>query len=345
MARRLPYVALAFFSLVVGLWAGLNRIGWALPLTPAVAHHGSIMVGGFIGTLISLEKVIPLKRRYLFVIPVISAASVVAYLSGLPLEGMLMQFGASVGMFLILAIYLGNQRNLIYLLMLVGAGAWITASALLFFERSYPAAVPWWMGFTLLIIVAERLEITQFLPVSHAQKRCLAVVALLYVAGITFGFHGIGRIVTGSSFILIAIWLLRHDVVRVTISKRGLTRYVAMALLCGYISLLLSGIFFISLEGFLAYDALVHTFFIGFVMSMIFAHGPIILPGVLGIIAKPFHPALYVWLVLLHASWIARLCGDQVISNEMRMYSGVAAALAVIGYFATMAKITFWRRG
>jgi hypothetical protein len=55
------------------------------------------------------------------------------------------------------------------------------------------------------------------------------------------------------------------------------------------------------------YIPAIHTFFLGFVFSMIFAHGPIILPGVLGISIKPYHPLLYVWLFFLHASWTIRL--------------------------------------
>jgi hypothetical protein len=52
---------LAFFCLLTGLWSGLTRLGWELTALPSTLHHGAIMVGGFIGTLIRLEKIIPLR--------------------------------------------------------------------------------------------------------------------------------------------------------------------------------------------------------------------------------------------------------------------------------------------
>jgi hypothetical protein len=64
---RLPFVILAMLSLITGLLAGLHRIGWTLPLGEVSPNHGAIMVGGFLGTLITLEKIIPLKRNILYV--------------------------------------------------------------------------------------------------------------------------------------------------------------------------------------------------------------------------------------------------------------------------------------
>ena len=49
-----------------------------------------------------------------------------------------------------------------------------------------------------------------------------------------------------------------------------------------------------------AYDAELHAIFLGFVMSMIFAHAPVVVPSVLGR-PLPFRPALYVPLVLLQS--------------------------------------------
>ena len=134
---------------------------------------------------------------------------------------------------------------------------------------------------------------------------------------------------------------MRYDIVGISIRKKGLAKFVATALLAGYVAMMLTGIFFFGLGGQpLAYDVLVHTFFIGFVFSMIFAHGPIILPGVLGIAAKPFHPLLYVWLVLLHLSLVTRIAGDLILNLEERRISAWMSAVAIFAYFATIATIT-----
>lgn len=73
---------------------------------------------------------------------------------------------------------------------------------------------------------------------------------------------------------------------------------------------------------------------------MIFAHGPIILPGIMGISATPFNKNLYVWVGLLQLSWLVRIFADVVVEMEIRKISGLLSALAILGYFVTMATLT-----
>lgn len=94
----------------------------------------------------------------------------------------------------------------------------------------------------------------------------------------------------------------------------------------------------------MAYDAIVHTFFLGFAFSMIFAHGPVILPGVLGIDAKPWHPVLYIWLLLLHCSWIMRVVADIRVDFGLRQASGLVAAACIPAYFLSIATLTITRQ-
>ncbi|MEX2233657.1 MAG: hypothetical protein WD824_15945 [Cyclobacteriaceae bacterium] len=80
-----------------------------------------------------------------------------------------------------------------------------------------------------------------------------------------------------------------------------------------------------------------HTFFLGFVFSMIFAHGPIILPGVLEIFVKPYSKILYAWLVLLHLSWIIRVARDIILEFQIRKISGIISTVSILCYFVTVA--------
>lgn len=339
--ERLPFVFLALLCLLTGLWTGLSRIGWEIFVLPAVAHHGAVMIGGFLGTLISLEKIIPLNKKALFLIPLASAASAVTFMTGNPYVAMIFLLSASAGLVCVFLFYLIVHRDLIYTLMLVGGLCWFTGNLLLFTKHFYPLAFPWWIGFTLFIITAERIEITRFLPVTFKQKRYLIGFLSLFIMSVLFSFHGIGNLVSGLALIGVSLWLMRFDLVGITIRKNGLTQYVAVALLCGYIALLLSGVFFIVFrDELLAYDALVHTFFIGFVFSMIFAHGPIILPGVLGISVKPFHRVLFFWLFSLQLSWLIRVGADVLFLPYWRKVSGLVSAAAIIGYFVTIAVLT-----
>ena len=96
---RIPFMILAVVNLLAGLWAGLIRIGWNLPVAPLTVHHGAIMVGGFLTTLIALEKVIPLKRNLLLIIPMISAFSLVMTIPGYFNIGLGFLLVGSMGLF------------------------------------------------------------------------------------------------------------------------------------------------------------------------------------------------------------------------------------------------------
>ena len=90
----------------------------------------------------------------------------------------------------------------------------------------------------------------------------------------------------------------------------------------------------------MSYDVLVHTFFLGFTFAMIFAHSPIILPGVLGISIKPFHRIFYLWLGILQLSWLIRVFADTTLHFYLRQISGVLSVVAILGYFISLASVT-----
>lgn len=329
------------FSLLVGFATGLSRMGWDLNILPTSLHHGAIMVGGFLGTLISLEKIIPLKKKLLFLIPVFSGASVISFFTNAPTTSFLLLVLASSGLSGVFLTYYFKEKSLIYLLMLAGSLCWLTGNLVLITINFYPSAFPWWLAFILLIITAERLEMTRFLPVKERSKRWLVFFLVLYIAGVLLSFHSGGDWVSGMALIAVSLWLMQHDIIGISIKKSGLPKFIAIALLTGYISMLFTGVFLIAFTNqVLAYDAILHTFFLGFVFSMIFAHGPVILPGVLGIAVKPYHNVLYMWLFLLHASWITRIAADLLLHFDLRKMSGLVSTVCILGYFATVATLT-----
>jgi hypothetical protein len=61
----LPFLVLAILGLLAALWAGLMRLGWRLlALTPSLAlAHGLLMISGFLGTLITLERAVAMQKR------------------------------------------------------------------------------------------------------------------------------------------------------------------------------------------------------------------------------------------------------------------------------------------
>ena len=299
------------------------------------------MIGGFLGTLIALEKIIPLKRKILYLIPVLSGGSIFLFIVGLGNYALLCLLIASFGLNVVFFIYWTRERSLIYLLMVVGAGCWLIGNILLLRTHFYPISISWWMAFVLLVITAERLELMKFLPVSQSKKNIFIALLILFLAGCVLSFHYNGNYLTGLALMGISVWLMKYDVIGINLKREGLVKYIGIALLSGYTALLLSGMLLIVLsEKSMGYDATLHSFFIGFVLAMIFAHGPIILPGVLGISLKPYHSFFYFWLLMLHLSWIIRTVADIGLNMEVRQYSGWASAIAIVGYFITLAFIT-----
>ena len=64
-------------ALAAGLWAGLARLGWVIPaLAPHhPTAHGPLMIGGFLGALIGLERAVALGRWWAYLTPALAAAS------------------------------------------------------------------------------------------------------------------------------------------------------------------------------------------------------------------------------------------------------------------------------
>ena len=136
-----------------------------------------------------------------------------------------------------------------------------------------------------------------------------------------------------------AIWLGVFDVARRTVRTSGVTRFIAVALLSGYVWLGAAGLLALRFGDVAAgpeYDAILHAFFVGFVFSMIFGHAPIILPAVLRV-RIAYRSAFYLPLGLLHASLVLRLIGDCAPWLPGRRWGGLLNAVSVIVFFASMA--------
>lgn len=341
-AKRLIFMLLALLSLVTGIWTGLIRMGAGLPFLNAMTHHGAIMTGGFLGTLICLEKAIPLKRGVFLAVPVISASSLLFFITGYNNMAIIALILAGLGLCSIYVVYLRRQYELSLFLMLSGAIAWTTGNVMLFTPGVYPQALAWWICFMLFTIVGERLELSKFLPITNRHKYALLLFLLVFLAGIGLTFHGSGKYLSASALILISTWLMRYDVVSVNLKKDRLTRFSGVALLGGYIALLLTGFFLMTLQRApFGYDIIVHTFFLGFIFSMIFAHGPFILPALIGVPVKPYHLLFYLPLTLLLLSVTMRIAADvSLLPYSFRLVSGWISGGSILLYFVLLMTLT-----
>ena len=165
----------------------------------------------------------------------------------------------------------------------------------------------------MLTIAGERLELTRFMPTPPAAQRrfMLIVGAILAGAALSLWFADGGLRVFAAGLLTLAAWLLRYDIARRNARQQGLTRFIAVCLLSGYVWLAAGAAFGIAgafEPGHPWRDAALHAIFVGFVFSMVIGHAPIIFPAVMRV-RIPYHPAFYLPLALLHLSLFVRVAG------------------------------------
>jgi hypothetical protein len=284
---RLPVMALGMLALVGGLVGGLARLGWGLATpAPVAAFHGPLMVAGFLGTVIGLERAVALGRRWAYAAPLASGLGGLALMVGAPGGAWLMMLGSAV-LVLVFVEILRRQAALFTVIMALGAVSWSIGQVLWLAGEPIPRVVFWWAGFLVLTIAGERLELTRLLrlgPPSRAAFVLVVAVLLVGLAATPFAL-GAGVRLIGAALIALALWLGLFDVARRTLRMSGLPRFIAVALLSGYAWLGVAGLLAVRWGSVAAgpqYDAMLHAVFVGFVFSMIFGHAPIIVPAILG---------------------------------------------------------------
>ncbi|KOF02562.1 hypothetical protein OB69_11595 [Roseivirga seohaensis subsp. aquiponti] len=337
MLKRIAFILFAVVGLVSGLLSGWLRIGWNIPVYGMAGFHGVLMLGGFLGSLICFEKAVATKRNWAFLVPASSGLSVLAFLFNQAYLGYLLQIVASIGLVCIY-IFLAKQSQENYiLLMLIGAMCWLAGNVLLLKTHFYPTVFPWWIAFILFTIVGERLELSRFLPLKMWSKYLLVGLLIATLIGFMLPYHGMGRTVVASGIAGLALWLLRFDLARILLKKKGHYLYTGVCLTLGYVWLFASGLFMVFVSsGAFAFDALLHSYFLGFAISMIFAHGPIIFPSLLNKTGHRFHSILWFWMVVFQASVAVRIFADLQEFFLLRKWAGMINGLIILVFLVTM---------
>lgn len=341
---RLILLAAAALALLAALWGGLLRLGWRLPVPVGglAALHGPLMIAGFLGALISLERAVALGRRWAYAVPALTSLGALALVVGVPgWAGPALIALGSLGLVAIFAEIVRQHPALYTATMAAGALAWLAGNLLWLAGRPVYGVTLWWGGFLVLTIAGERLELGRLRNLPASARRLFVAAALGLALGlITSAFAAdAGARLAGGAQIALALWLLRYDIARRTVRRAGLTRFIAVCMLSGYIWLGVAGALAIAFGGVPAgprYDALLHALFVGFVFAMIFGHAPIIFPAVLGV-PVAYSPAFYAPLALLHLSLALRLAGDLAGLGEPRRWGGLLNAAAVLLFLASVA--------
>ena len=343
--RRVPLMAIGMLSMACGVWLGLVRLGWSLPLPfpDQLIAHGPLMVCGFLGTLISLERAVALGSPWGYAAPTLVAAGALALDLPIGPFGPLLMTVGSVVLVAMFVVLLRRQPTLFMMTMALGAVAWVVANGLWLDGSAIFRVVWWWLAFLVLTIAGERLELNRVLRPTVAVRAAFTIAVGLFVIGVAASaqWPEWGVRLSGAGLLTLTAWLVRHDVARRTVRQQGVTRYMAVGLLTGYAWLGFGGILALSTgvtaPG-LLYDATLHALFLGFVMSMVFAHAPVIFPAILG---RPliYAPRFYAHVVVLHGSLLVRVVGD--LSDELarwRVLGGLLNAVALLLFVVNVAR-------
>ncbi len=348
---QFPLMALAALALLAGMWGGVLRLGWQFPPISVrlPAQHGPLMISGFLGTLISLERAVALnqyengRRLSYYLGPLLSGLGAVALFFTLPtaVPRLLATLGAA-GLVWLFVIINRRQPTTDHLIMGLGALLWLTGNGLWLSGAPIFRVVAWWAGFLILTIAGERLELGRVLLPRQRVRQLFVGIVVLFVAGLLLSLvtFGAGLRLAGLTLVALGAWLLRYDIARRTIRRPGLTRFIAACLLPGYVWLMVGGLFWLWQGGqYMAgpyYSIMLHTIFLGFVFSMIFGHAPIIIPALVGA-PLAYSPLFYLHLVLLHISLALRVASEWLLWLPGRRWGGLLNMAAVLLFMGVTA--------
>lgn len=344
-------------TLLGGLGSGLARLGWQMDpaSTNWILNHGPLMICGFLGTLISLERAVALASRYRWSLaaPVVSALGAAALLAAPQSDaGKVLLTAGSAGLVTLCLAMVRLHPSRDVVIMTAGAAYWLAGNMLWLAGHYVFQVVHLWTAFLILTIVGERLELSRVRRLSRASERLLVLAAANYGIGaaVTVIDLDSGIRLLGTGALMMAVWLFRFDIARRTVRQSGLPRYIAMCLLLGYGWLGVGGAIGIWKGALYAgpeYAAMLHAMLLGFVFSMIFGHAPIILPA-LTRLKLDYSPIFYGHLALLHVTLVYRMYGHLALDVTAQRNGGMLNVMAVLLFMAVTAVSVVrsnWGRG
>ena len=342
-AGRLPMLILGMICLLTAVLGGLARSAIDVPAFAQhqAGGHGALMIAGFFGTVISLERAVALHRLWPYLAPLCAGLGGVALLTPAPGGLSSMLFCLSGGIFLAASGLVYRQMPAVFTFtLLLGAASLLLGNLVWLLQAEIRSAMPLWMSFLVLTIAGERLELTRFLPPQPMSRQIfIGVLGLIVIAaGLILFAVPYATQLLAAGWLILAFWLLRFDIARRTVKQTGLTRFVAICLLAGYGWLAVGGA--LGLAG--AFepghpwrDSALHAIFLGFVFSMVIGHAAIIFPAVMRV-KIPYHPFFYLPLAALQLSLGLRVVGNLGDAWALRQSGALLNALSLALFVLTI---------
>lgn len=347
VAPRLVALALGAACILMGLNTALLRLNLPAPVDGArlAALHGPLMLVGFLGAVIALERAVAARTPWAFLAPLGSAAGCLTLMAGAPdVVGRGLMTVAAV---ILCAIYLRVHRRAPGAAVDVealGAAALLLGDVLWLGGRGIEDVVPLWLLFPVLTIVGERLELARIAFLDETVETVVEALSGAAVLGGCLLLVGPdAQLVTGPALLGLAVVMVYYDVARRTVRADGGVRFMAASMLAGYVWLALAGAVWSlwGLEGLggSAYEIVIHSITIGFAFSMILAHAPVIIPAIVHR-TLPYHRLMWLPYVLLHGGLAVRVAGLLAGGAVIWQVGGAIGVAAILVFMVlTLARV------
>lgn len=335
---------MAITNLVGAIGGGLLRLG-SLPaqnLGPTGAHaigaHGAVMMAGFFGALIALERVVALRRGLW--VPILAAfGGWLAWGAGLMTAAGGLWVASAAGLVWLYA-WAGSSRVMSLPLAVEASGALalMAGNAAVTLGQIDTARVGW-SAFLVLTIAGERRELMRLVQLPRWASKMFLLIWAGAMASVLLALQrpDAAVVLWWITMTLLASWLLRWDVATRQWRAKAWAGHTAICLVVGYVWLAAG-----SVLGLLGQAVAWHVLWLGFVMAMVFGHAPIMLPALAGWRPEPTRWALLP-LAVLGASLALRIASVVNAWPKGLMLAGAGHALAFLLFGAVMARAV--RRG
>lgn len=342
---RLPLLVVSLLILLSAIYGGLVLMGWRWPSfsNQWLSFHGPLLVAGFLGILIGLERAVNLGRNWIYLGPIASALGAAWLLAGFqPAQaGKFLLTLASI-LWLIVTIVLTARRPVLYhVFLLMGSACWLSGN-LLWLSYSWTASIPlWWACFLTLNFAAMRIEILRILHLEWKTKALFAVSAALAVSGAlwTLNEPTLGTRISSAGLTLFGVWFLLCDSSQRKDAPPPQALFEATCLKTSYVWLIACGaigLFWAPKESGPVYDAFLHTLFLGYIFCLSCAH---VFRLNETIVRKPlrFRKTFWIQYWLLNLSLLLRILCDLIGWVGLARWAGLLNALAVLAFLLNWA--------
>ncbi|MFW9778474.1 MAG: hypothetical protein ACFFE8_06420 [Candidatus Heimdallarchaeota archaeon] len=369
---RYPALFLAVLSAATGILIGVLRLGYpSIPLPPYLTvsifvAHPEIIILGFFNLVIYLERweargAIEHPGRwtseFLIVPPCLSAVCFLLNLLSLWLNGQnsifwhLGWFWTLIGLFFMIW---GQSWVFRTIPQSRGSSSFLILASFLLGGMALFIILDWTLNrfylylvlYLVLIVLGERLDLGNVPNI---------VFRVVVGGGIVLPFLALGDLIFASPLVLqavlgimtlILVFLVVFDTGLTSIQSSTWIRDYQQWILRGAYSwlgfgLLLLGAYSVSFPLVGIYDSALHSITIGFILSMVIGHAPLIFPGLLGKAPIQKLRGGLIWPLLLWGTLALRIIGNSGISSipEVRILaetSGWLAMLVLLGFALSM---------